>query len=84
MARDLPWRHVMENQLFILPLGIALVAERRRGEDSLFHVFLESLPPCCNAAISGNENDDYLRELMVWAPNVAKAIQRRRAGMQNV
>jgi hypothetical protein len=84
MARNLPWRYVMENQLFFLPLGIALVAERRKGEDSLFHVFLESLPPCCNAVSFEYENDDYLRDLMVWAPNVANVIQRRKLGMQHI
>jgi hypothetical protein len=46
-------------------------------------MFLQSLPTCYNA-ISGNEQDDDLRELMIWAPNVAKVIQGRRAGMKYV
>ena len=82
MARILPWKFVMENELFFLPLSIALAAERRKGEDSTFWPFFISMPECDNA-VSGHCDID-LSDLLIWAPNVAKIVKRRRLGVQEI
>ena len=82
MARNLPWVFIMENELFFLPLGIALAAERRKGEDSIFFPFFVTMPECDNA-VSGTCDID-LSELMIWAPNIAKIVKQRRLGMKKV
>ena len=84
MARSLPWRYVMENELFFVPLSIALAAERRKGTDSIFWPFLQSLPNNCVNAASGSSIDDVLSDLHIWAPHVAKKIIQRRLSLQTL
>ena len=80
MARNLPWRYIMQNELFFVPLSIAVAAERRKGTDSLFCPFLQSLPECANAV--SEKEDDF--DLTLWAPHIAKTIQQRRLGIKTI
>jgi len=53
MAKSLPWEYIIKNELGFIPLSVALVAELRKGHDSIFHVFLDSLPRYCGNAVGG-------------------------------
>jgi len=82
LARNLPWRYIMENELFFIPLGIALLAEKRKGATSTFWPFLQSLPVCSNALGEGSHGD--LSSLRIWAPDIASKILQRRRGLQEI
>ena len=41
MAKSLPWEYIIKNELGFIPLSVALVAELRKGQNSIFHVFLK-------------------------------------------
>ena len=72
----------MENELFFIPLGIALLSEKRKGAFSTFWPFLQSLPVCSNALGEGSDSD--LSSLRIWAPDIASKILQRRRGLQEI
>lgn len=82
MARHLPWRYIMEHELFFIPLGIALLAEKRKGAASKFWPFLQSLPLCSNAVAEGSDGE--LSSLSIWAPDIASNIRQRRRGLKEI
>jgi len=88
MARRLPWGYIKRNELFFLPLSVALVAEKRKGDKSMFSTFFRSLPKYCPNALglastsAGVYGNDDLRDLSHWAPRSADKIQQRRAGIK--
>jgi len=86
MARDLPWEYILKNELFFIPLSIALIAEKRKGAASIFEPFLRELPQYCSNAVAAAavDADDDLSDVEIWAPSVARKIQERRSGIQSL
>ena len=83
IARSLPWEYIIKNEIGFIVLSLALVAEKRKGAESIFHPFLRELPQyCSNAVARGDEND--LSNLIDWAPNMARRVQQMRLGIQTI
>ena len=84
LASKLPWKYILENELSFIPLSLALIAERRKGEsNTIFWPFLQSLPDSCSNAI-GADGDEGLEDLLNWAPHLAAKIQRKRLGIKHL
>ena len=79
MARALPWQYILQNELFFIPLSIALCAEQRKGTSSIFEPFIRDLPTLLTHALATSEDD--LSDLEAWAPSVAKKVLDRRNGI---
>ena len=87
MARNLPWQYILDNELFFIPLSIALCAEKRKGVDSIFEPFLRDLPtlPTHSLVATGKgANDSDLGFLLAWAPILGKKVLDRRNGIQTI
>lgn len=85
MARSLPWDLIRQNELFFVPLSVALIAEARKTS-SIFGPFLHSLPRYCANAVGAVTDwaDEDLEDLLHWAPTVASKVKRRRAGIKSL
>ena len=79
MARALPWQYILQNELFFIPLSVALCAEQRKGTSSIFEPFIRDLPTLFTHALAVSEDD--LSDLEAWAPSVAKKVLDRRKGI---
>jgi len=83
MAKALPWEYIIKNEVGFIVLSLALVAEKRKGADSIFHPFLRELPQyCSNAVGKGDDND--ISNLIDWAPTMARRVQQMRQGIQTI
>lgn len=90
MARELPWQYILQQDLTFIPLSIALCAEQRKGDDSLFAPFLRELPTEFTNAVAPSESfnpmiaEDApldLNDLQTWAPLAARKVLSRRNGL---
>ena len=87
MARSLPWEFLLQNGLSFVPLSITLLAEKRKGDASIFGPFLQSLPDYCANAMgmmAGDDDGDDLNGLKIWALHIADKVVRRRAGIESI
>ena len=72
---------------------MALIAELRKGHESIFHVFLNSLPRYCGNAVGGlldtkkntnHDDDDGMNNLQNWSPNIANKVRQKRVGITSI
>jgi len=83
MAKALPWEYIIKNEIGFIVLSLALVAEKRKGADSIFHPFLKELPQYCSNAV-GRGDDNDLNNLIDWAPTMARRVQQMRQGIRTI
>ena len=83
MAKSLTWEYIIKNEIGFIVLSLALVAEKRKGAESIFHPFLKELPQyCSNAVGKGDDND--INNLIDWAPTMVRRVQQMRQGIQTI
>ena len=56
--RNLPWRDVIDSGLSFLPCTVALLAEMRKGKESIFYDYLKMIPTDYSNAIAPWPWDD--------------------------